>query len=132
MKRDATKLLLWHVSITVLILQFVYLLWSEDDTQFAFFPYSNQSMTKSCYANFIGIYFSISVLFLLLSWQTNIKYWISLLWLGFLVDFLLTYNDPFMFYYTHGVYIPISYSLYMGVFLVINFGLELYKYLRCD
>jgi hypothetical protein len=128
--KSKTALVLFIIFI-VFALQYLYMRFDADTTEYKLFPFNEkQLMSIGAYVNSIAIYVSILILCIALMVFIKIERCylvsVSLLWIGFIIDFILTYNDPFLFYHNF----PMSYSLYAGLFLAGIFGIEAYKLAR--
>jgi len=121
-------------SLIVLALNFIWMPvyiggWREVIHPFYYKP--EQGITIPEYFDFIGrclSYIFISVVVTIHS--EKYKYHltiISYLWFLYLIDFILTYNDPVKFGAIFGLTVPLSYSMYMATGLLIWLVVELYK-----
>jgi hypothetical protein len=109
--KDPRWVVLWcFIAITGL---FLYNLFPRSSDLIYPFPFHSQGLTRQTYVDYLGSRFSMSCLFwTLFIYSPRYKGQLFLFWLlsvGYLVDYLLIYNDPFAM--LKGV--PISYTYFM-------------------
>lgn len=117
------------ISIIVFLLNYVYLLWPESTETFSYFKYNSQLLTKQAYVDYLCRIVQMIVIYYTLSsyipkYRESL-FLIGVLWLGYLIDYKLTYNQPWGWY---GI-IPLSYAFFMGIAMIL---ILLYKILTTN
>lgn len=81
--------------------------------RYHFFPFHSQALTPQTYVDYLGSRFSIStLLWALFLYSPQYREQLFIFWLlsvGYIVDYLLIYNDPFL----HVLGVPLSYTYFM-------------------
>ena len=92
------------------------------------FPFHEQSLSVQAYVDYLCVrvfYFLLAYIIhgMCETWQTKVIKW---MFLGYILDYLLIYNDPYTrVHLSNAYFIPISYPFIMGIIF-------LYLYLKSD
>lgn len=115
------------ISIIVFLLNYAYLLWPLSSQLHPYFKFNSQLITTQAHVDYIcRIIQMILIYYTLANYIPKYRetlFLVSLLWIGYLIDYLLTYNQPLGWY---GI-IPISYAFFMGISMIL---ILLYKVLK--
>jgi hypothetical protein len=113
------KILFWSIIIFGLEWAYlpVYLL--EDDTNkvHSMYPLFNQLITHQTYIDYLARHIELIIAsWLFYSFTNNLTVKIFIwLFIGYLIDYILTYNQPIGHFY----FLPLSYGLYMAITMVL-------------
>lgn len=112
--------------IAAFILVWAYMFFPESETLHYPFKYDSQGLSWQAYADYLFTRIAIILLvWCVLDLSPKFREYIFILlflWVGYLVDYLLCYNQP----YAHWHYIPVCYGLLAGSAMIFIF---LYKVL---
>lgn len=118
------------------VLIWAYLILPSSDTLYSFFPFHTQLLSKQAYIDYLAWRALLALIFVMF-WYLADKhnspyrheYFITmLLWIGFMIDYMLIYNDPGLYFtwtgftnrYPSGeLFIPIGYPLIMGMVIFV-------------
>jgi hypothetical protein len=113
------KILFW--SIVMFGLEWAYLpvYWFEYDTNkvHSMYPLFNQLITHQTYIDYLARHIELiiaSCLFYSFTQNLTVKIF-TWLFVGYLIDYILTYNQPIGHFY----FLPLSYGLYMAITMVL-------------
>lgn len=114
--KDSNEILI--LCALVFVLQFAWVLGTDNPTPHKMYPFSNQLISVQAYMDYFFRDISYLIMIYLLakfipgmSHVLGIFFW---LWLGYLIEYLLCYNEPFAYLGP----IPISYSLFAGLTMI--------------
>lgn len=114
--KDSNEILI--LCTVVFILQFAWILGVDNPVVHKMYPFSNQLISVQAYMDYFFRNISYLIMIYLMtkfipgmSHALGIMFW---LWLGYLVEYLLCYNEPFAFFGP----IPLSYSLFAGITMI--------------
>lgn len=112
-------------SAALLCMEF-YSLFPFSETMIRPFPFHPQELSKQSYLDYAATRAGFCVLFLTIWWMSG-KQWqylvLFILICGYLIDYLLIYNNPFSYFYLSGRKVPLSYTLFM----ILSIGVVIYK-----
>jgi hypothetical protein len=95
--------------------------------RYSYFPFSHQLLSRQAFYDYafwrvtVLIFLSLMCFILPLIREYLTIFWF--LWLGYLCDYLLCYNEPF----AHFLGVPLSYSLFCGLTMIF---IALYNILK--
>lgn len=100
------------------ILQFAWVLGPDSPSLHKMYPFSNQLITVQAYIDYffrdIGYLILLYLMAHFILGMSNVLSLFFWLWLGYLIDYLLCYNEPFMRINLKLFTLPVSYSLLAG------------------
>jgi hypothetical protein len=101
--------------LIIYALEWAYLVLPVSTVVYQLYPFNGQWITKQAYVDFLARHIELCIFFYI-STQLSTKHFRTLViffWLSvaYLMDYILTYNQPFGHFY----FIPLSYGLYMGI-----------------
>lgn len=123
--KDSNEILI--LCALVFVLQFAWVLGTDNPTPHKMYPFSNQLISVQAYMDYFFRNISYLIMIYLLakfipgmSDRLGIFFW---LWLGYLCEYLLCYNEPFArIPIQHGSILlftlPVSYSLFAGLTMI--------------
>lgn len=102
-------------SATMLCMEF-WSLFPFSETMHNPFLFSKQHLSWQSHVDYAATRTGFCILFAVI-WYLSGKQWqylaLLLLMCGYLIDYLLTYNEPFAYSYLFGLKVPVSYTLFM-------------------
>lgn len=114
--KDSNEILI--LCSVVFVLQFAWVLGTDNPTPHKMYPFSDQLISVQAYMDYFFRNTSYLIMMYLLakfipgmSDRLGIFFW---LWLGYMIEYLLCYNEPFAYFGP----IPISYSLFAGIIMI--------------
>jgi|ERR1051325_6283240 hypothetical protein len=108
------NIIILFTALTVFALKYVFLLF--DGPGKGWFPFSKQILSKAAYIDYLCTdlgYLVICVTIYFVSGKSNLSLLLLIIAIGYVIDYLLIYNEPFAHYKGIGV----SYSLLAGMVL---------------
>ena len=117
------KILFWIIIIFLLEWSYLvfYLVYSDSQLQlvYAMYPFNGQLITHQTYVDYLSRHIEIIIpIWLVSRLESKFKKTLIIykwLFVGYLVDYILTYNQPVAWFY----FVPLSYGLYMAVCLCL-------------
>lgn len=112
-------------SATLLCME-IWSLWPFSETMHNPFPFSKQELSWQSHVDYAATRTGFCILFAVI-WYLSGKQWqylaLFILMCGYLIDYLLTYNEPWSYSHLFGHRVPLSYTLFM----IISTGAVIFK-----
>jgi hypothetical protein len=107
------KLILLVVFVALACLELYSLFPGQAERYITPFPFDKQVINVQAYIDYIGTRLCVILLIFAL-WQYNEQmFWFFILAIGYLIDYLLIYNNPFAHIYIFDFRTPLSYTMFM-------------------
>jgi hypothetical protein len=98
------------------------------------YPFNNQTLTVQAYIDFLSNCFVLIIIFALMHYLLPaLRHYLSIItwiWVGYLFDYILTYNSPLAYYPFYGFNVPISYCTFGGFCFVGMISYEGFLYFK--
>lgn len=109
------------------ILPWAYLLLPYSEVIHQMFPFDDQKITYQAYFDYlftrISILIIMSIVVILCSKYREYLFTFWLLWIGYIIDYLLFYNQPYGWWHS----VPLCYGLYAGLGMIFITFITIWK-----